>query len=623
MMKRIYLILAFAALTAVSCENAGYLDKEPFSQTSPENFYKSESDMYLALVSCYEMINSHKIPGKSYSQRGSYAQGLLYIMNAPSDDIVAAQSATANEGLEMEWGNFIESNVCIRDFWKTFYVGINRCNIILAYIDGVSMAEDMRVRYKAEARFMRAFFYYHLAWNFGGVPVVTDYASTGSEPRASLEKVYELILDDLDFAFTNMTGTGILGNSSANRYTAAAYIGRICNYLAACKRSGIGKDLVSQQPLNDFAWVDEDAMTDKALNALKVVVEESSYKLIDDYTNLFRETTKEEQYRECLLLAELPLSGAEGYWPNSFYLPSPSSSGAIVPGAYGGRHVPTPKAFYTYHKDDMRRDHNCTGRTNDGVKEKIVGGYTYADPAPPQQTVIITTYFTDQNGKPIIDPATGNQKFQKDTIPHPLYDSPTQTYLPVSGMQSCPGKVRLVKVGELQHTYQQHAFSYPLMRLADVYLMYAEALYFDGNESEGRVWMDKVLKRASTSEENYQILKAAYHRDDFVQELLESRQRELIFEFSRKWDLIRFNMIDEAIAGLEEDRLSKELHPQLAEIEDKYLEYSSGSISLGTTSLKQNWQHHKIWLPISEEQIGVNRNLVQNAGWGAGTTLTE
>lgn len=572
--------------------------------------------MYLALVSCYEMINSHKIPGKSYSQRGTYGQGLLYIMNAPSDDIVAAQSATANEGLEMEWANFIESNVCIRDFWKSYYVGINRCNIILAYIDGIEMSEEMRLRFKAEARFMRAFFYYHLAWNFGGVPIVTNYASDGMEPRSSLEKVYELILDDLDFAYDNITETGIITNVSANKYTVAAYIGRICNYLAACKRSGTGQQFVAQQPLNDFAWVNESEMTTKALNALKVVVEESPYVLIEDYTRLFRETTKADQYRECLLLAEYPLSGAEGYWPNSFYLPSPSSSGSVVPGVYGGRHVPTPKAFYTYHKADPRRDHNCTGRTNDGVVEIMVDGYTYANPAPPKQEIQVTTWFVDGNGDPIIDPTTGSQKFVKDTIVHPLYDSPTQTYLPVSGLQSCPGKVRLAKVGELQHTYQQHAFSYPLMRLADVYLMYAEALYFDGNESEGRVWMDKVLRRAATDEDNYNELKAAYYREDFIEELLESRMRELIFEFSRKWDLIRFNRIDAAIAGLEQGSLSKELHPQLADVDEKFLKYGAGgSIDLGINSLKQNWQPHKIWLPISEEQIGVNRSLVQNAGW--------
>ena len=62
----------------------------------------------------------------------------------------------------------------------------------------------------------------------------------------------------------------------------------------------------------------------------------------------------------------------------------------------------------------------------------------------------------------------------------------------------CAGKFRLCNADEMQHSYQQHAMSIPLMRLADVYLMYAEALYYaDGDETNARQWMNKVLQRYS------------------------------------------------------------------------------------------------------------------------------
>ena len=54
------------AFAAASCEHAKFLDQYPYSQTSPENFYTSERSMYMALTSCYEVINGHKIPGASY-----------------------------------------------------------------------------------------------------------------------------------------------------------------------------------------------------------------------------------------------------------------------------------------------------------------------------------------------------------------------------------------------------------------------------------------------------------------------------------------------------------------------------------------------------------------------------
>lgn len=595
-----------------SCEHAEFLNQKPISQTSPENFYNNESEMKMGLISCYEVINTHKIPGASYVQRGTYGQGLIYIMNAPSDDIVAATSSS-DEGLEMEWGNYVESTRCVRDFWKTFFVGINRCNTVLAYLDKAGLSDSTKIQYESEARFLRAFFYYHLAWNFGGVPIVTSNNSDGQEPRSSLEDVYAFILEDLRYAYAHLNTTGILNTSSANKYTAAAYIGRICNYLAACKRNNVGADLVSEQPLNDFSWVDADAMTKEALDALAFVVNNSPYVLIDDYTNLFRETTKEDQYKECLFLAELPLSGAEGYWPLSFYLPSPVSNGSLTPTVYGGRHVPTPRAFYMYHPQDIRRDHNFTGRLNEGYVKETVGQYNYYKPNPPKTTVKVTYEVVDEDGNTVYDPETGEPETYTVEENHPLYDNlETQTYLPISGIQTCPGKVRLAEYSQLQHTYQQHAFSYPLMRYADVLLMYAEALYFSGNESEARVQMDKVLRRASTSEENFQTLKEYYYRSDFLEELLESRERELIFEFSRKWDLIRFNKIDEAISSLNTEKVVE----MEGKVDDKYLSLGTGgSLQLGLKSLTQNWQHHKIWLPISEEQIGVNHNLTQNAGW--------
>lgn len=614
--------LSAALLSVTGCENAEFLNQAPYSQTSPENFYKGENDLRMALISCYETINTHKIPGKGNAQRGSYAQGLIYIMNAPSDDIGAAQ-ASGTDGYEMEWGSFMESTECVRDFWKVFYTGINRCNIVLAFLDKVKLADDTRIQFEAEARFMRAFFYYHLAWNFGGVPIVDDYASQGMEPRSSLKDVYKFILSDLDWAYDNLgTGRGLIPGCSINKYGAAAYIGRICNYLAAMKRSGTGADLALEQPLNDLSWVDEAEMTKKAKDALEYVVTNSSYRLNEDFMANFREGSKSEQNIECLFLSQISLSGSEGWWPNSYYLPTPASSGSDFPIAWGGRHVPLPRAFYMYVAQDPRRDRFCTGRLQEGFKTEVASdGYTYGQPTY-QDPRGVEVYDADgnkldENGDVITDPEKQTPMRQ----PNPLYETPEQTYLATSGMQMCPGKFRLAKLESLQHTYQQHALSYPLMRLADVYLMYAEALYFSGDETSAREWCDKVTYRAAGAEGKltgedkealYNLLRTAYHRDDFLEELLESRERELIFEFSRKWDLIRFNRIDAAIASLNNSTVV-ELE---GKVDSHYLQLSStGYIKYAIDNLKENWMHHKIWLPISEEQIGVNKLLRQNAGW--------
>ena len=610
------------ALLSVSCENAKFLDQYPYSQTSPENFYNSPESMRMALISCYEIINTNKIPGAGNMQRGSYAQGLLYIMNTPSDDMVAS-SSSSNEGLEMMWANYNESTQCVRDFWKVQYAGINRCNTLLHYIEDIDMDPALKEQYKAEACFLRAFYYYHLAWNFGGVPIVLSHESNGQEPRATLEKVYEQIFEDLDYAYTTLNTTGVFQTSSANKYTAAAYIARICNYLAACKNNNAGAGLEGEGNLNSFAFVDADAMYKRSKEVCEDIIRNSSYTLIPDYTNLFRETTKAQQYQECLFLAELPLSGSEGYWPNSFYLPSPTCN-ADSPTVWGGRFVPTPRAFYMYSKNDPRRDHNLTGRMQDvhpdghmGKTEIQVDGYTYYNPDPPRTEV----NELDASGNPIKDEssATGYKQIES-----PLYDSPTQTYLATAGIQVCPGKYRLCGIDQLQRTYNQHAISFPLMRLADVYLMYAEAVYFaDGDEGTAREYLRKVLLRACGNDsELCDRLMTEYRRDNFTDELLESRERELIFECSRKWDLIRFNQIDQKISSLNKDGVDRAdiervLGKDVADtIHDNYLLFPSDAyLKIGIPTLVGNWESYKIWLPISEEQRGVNKSLTQNHGW--------
>ena len=606
--KLIFAVFA-SALLALSCENAEFLNRSPYSSTAPENFYNNESQMKMALVSCYETLNTHKIPGLGYCQRGSYAQGLIYLMNAPCDDVVGTASS-AGEGVEMEMCTFDESSRCIRDFWKVYYSGINRCNTLLAYIDGIaSISDEQKTQFKAEARFMRAFYYYHLAWNFGGIPIVTDYASAGDEPRSSLKDVYEqIILPDFEYAYENLN-VGIIPNVSVDKYAAAAYLGKMCNYLAACKRYGTGASFVAEQPLNDFSWVNEGAMSLRAQEVLYDVCTNAPYSLNDDYRVNFLEADKEDQYKECLFLSEVPLSGTEGYWPNSYYIPTMVNADDW-PTAYGGRHIPTYRMFYMYSQKDPRRDWNLTGRAKDGHKEWLYKGYTYSIPTYRDSVQI---YPKDAEGNNLKDPVTGENIKMK--ILHPLIQTETQTYIPTTNMQVCTGKFRPAKTDELQRTYQQTALSYPLMRLADVYLMYAEALYFNGNEGDGRVWMNKVLRRASTDEENYNELVAEYRRDDFVQELIESRSRELYMEFSRKWDLIRFNRMDDAIASLNYETLAEEYKGD-PDIDPKYFLFDeSSNMRTLIKTVKENWMPHKIWLPISEEQKGVNKNLVQNAGW--------
>lgn len=618
-MKKSFQLLILAAVAVASCEKSSFLDSRLYTQSAQENFYKTDKDFRLAMIGVYDAMSAATIAGTTVSG-GTYFYGLPYIMAGPADEVTTIQNGTA-QATDFLKASYTESTESLRRFWTAFYAGINRCNAIICHLDNLE-SESQKLSFEAEARFMRGFYYWYLARHFGGVPIAV-YGSDGQEPRESLETLYAYILDDLRFARANLpVSGGSAGAASANRYTAAAYIGQICNYLSAAKRYGTGKEILKnceeeQKPLNDYSWVDENAMSQEAYDVLKDIVDNSSYQLVEDFTNLFRETTKSEQHKECLFLVENYLEGSENsFSPSSNFGFFPVSGGKKEngqhPTAWGNYTIPTAKMFELYSPKDPRRDWFFTGRASGSV----AGGTLVEE----QRDGVI--YIV-----PYLRGSAASNSFT---------DSPRQTYLPfINSTDCCVGKYRLAQLGQLNHSPSSHALSIPLMRLAEVYLMYAEAIYFSRqDEAAARSYMRKVLARACAVEwsisggavsfrieENDALtdeLMTAYHREDFITELLEHRERELAFEGSRKYDLVRFNIVDREIdrlvnGGPSEGNLYSASYRRFED--GVIVKFSSSYMRDGLSSLKNNWRPYKLWLPISSLELAANKSIKQNPEW--------
>ena len=613
-------IIVMSVFTSVACD---FLDRTPYTQIAVDEYFTDELHFKHAAVGAYEAITTNIVGGAQTSgvSGGTYYCGLPVIMNAPSDELLSYYNAGATEGqfTQVINASFTETNTGFRRMWDAFYSGINRCNSIIANAHKVN---TKAVRgYVAEARFLRGVYYWYLAQTFGGVPLV-EYRGKGDESRSDLEAVYTYILADLQHACDSLPaelGKGAIGVGSATKYTAAAYIGRICNYLAACKRSGAGAELVSEQPLNDFAWVDAEKMSERAYKCLKDIVEKSPYILIDDFTNLFRETTKDDQHKECLHMAENYLEGSEGAFPSTrMFALSPGSSGIEKDGQTGAVNaryaMPTPKIFSFFSPQDPRRDWFCTGTATGSVKggslieEKSSDGYIYVKPFKRKGTIAGVEWNAENDSR---------------------VDSPTQTYLPfLDPVNAAVGKFRFVQIGQITtHTQDKHGLSFPLMRMADVHLMYAEAIYYHlSDEDLARQQMRKVLLRACGNDEALtDYLMSKYRKDDFIEELLESRERELCFEGTRKYDLFRFNLLDKTMKDLVHNPIAQDGNvnyygwSSYHRFEDKKLigikESAAIYFAPCAESIRNNWKSYKIWAPISSLQIAANPNLEQNAKW--------
>lgn len=537
----------------ISCEDIGFLDKTPYSTTSPENYYRTIKEFETALVGCYDAINMQNVPGRSLPL-GTYMYGLQYILSAGTDELILNPSAPG--GFDRSHFGIASYGITtqgIGDFWIAFYAGIMRCNVLLekaSVFETSSEQEQASVtQIVAEAHFLRAFFYYHLASLFGGVPLITSSTPDPQASRESLEVIYtELIIPDLLFAEENLSSTNLSGGR-ANMWTAKAYIGVIYNYLAACKRFQAGEEL--NFPLNSFQWVNADQMSEDAREKLEEVVEDAPYRLIERYDYLFRETTKSYQQEECLFTAEYALVNGGDNHPDITFIFCPGGTVNLYGGSWAS-HRPTVEFASSYNRTlDERYAHNITGPYNANSTLENIEGVNYYVPSV----------------------STGPAFWNNGT-----------------------GKYRHMAPQEKTIRVNGSAISVPLLRFADVLLQYAEALYFTGDEMMARTYFTQVRERIASEGHTVAELDAEYNRDNFIAELLEERSRELCYESKRRIDLFRFNRLNDAIMSLDPD---------------------AGSPNQRVSELHLNWKPYKIWLPIPLRETGLNPNLAkqQNPGY--------
>lgn len=546
-MKKIKVLIMILSIPLFfACEDISFLNKAPYSQTSPENFYKRLSDFESAIVGCYDAISLARISSVNVTM-GTYFQGLPFILSGGNDELILSNNPGTNDITAFAQGAYISQNSAILNLWTAYFAGIMRCNYIIERAKIVSLNEEQfRLNeIVAEAHFLRGFFYLHLVQLFGGIPINKAEVADAYAPRQSVKNVFEnVIIPDFDYAYKNLPNRAkVLG--AANKWSASGYLATVYNYLATCKRYNVGGTLQNND-LNKFDWVDENRLTIEAKILLEDIILNSGYKTIERYDCLFREATKSLQQQECLFTVENALTTIQDEHPQgtSLFAPGNSSRG----GSYGIYRA-SVELWDKYQSTgiDVRRNHNLTGNYN--AQTEMIEGEMYS-----------------------------------------LVDAGTRE----STGGNFPGKYRIREVKSRPLTANRHGVSIPLLRYADILLQYAEVCYFTGDEQTARNMLTQVRKRALADGYSIEELNAAYYKDNFIEELLDERSRELCFESKRRIDLIRFGKLTNIIEAIDLG--------------------IGGNIQYAKT-LKENWLENKIWLPIPQSECDMNKKLTQNYGY--------
>ncbi len=187
-------IVGLLTLNIVSCSDM--LDKNPLDQISSEAFWNNEKEADMALAGVYSRLYVYTFRHKDTE------------WDIMAGDVNGNQTMAV---IDIARGNIHPtSGSLISNIFSNCYQGISGCNFFLANIDKAPILPEKLNRYKGEAQFLRALFYFTLAETYGGVPLYTTPVTIeGAKIKQSTKaEVIQQILSDLDFAIANLPNTG-------------------------------------------------------------------------------------------------------------------------------------------------------------------------------------------------------------------------------------------------------------------------------------------------------------------------------------------------------------------------------------------------------------------------------
>ena len=194
MKKNIFLgIIASMILSGCSGE---FLDKQPSDKLSDEVFWKTAEDFNMALTACYAELQNHEL----YTWSVPYSEcmtdnGYNYMQKLSSNTLSQGPITPTTDG--------------VGRIYTAEYANIARYNNFLKKLleyAGGEITESDRIHMEAEVRLLRAISYLDLYCYYGSVPLVLEPLTyeTQDQPRAEASAIYNQILTDVDFAIGNL-----------------------------------------------------------------------------------------------------------------------------------------------------------------------------------------------------------------------------------------------------------------------------------------------------------------------------------------------------------------------------------------------------------------------------------
>lgn len=591
------LIAMLVCLNICGCSD--FLEEDPKGKLTTDNFYNSESDARQAINGVYRRLSDSWVTGYNIKQ-------------IPNDLLKRASWDEASGLSNFTYGS---ENTYIAGMWQNHYAVIKDCNSVIDNVTANKEKINNWERYVGQAHGIRAFLYFDLVRWFGDVPLVlTDTKSLdGLEvTRTPQKEVFRQIIEDFEYCISHTMDKGDTSKGyQYGRLTKDAchgFLAKVYLWLGSVAQRD-GKEILGNAADN----------FEKSLEHSSAVIQGGRYKLVDYYPDVFNAKTRDKAPDEVLWCVQGLTGDDTGTWTGMMF------------GIRGNQNLGGSWdniSSSDYHRmmyepsDSIRRLWNRPRMTiqDDGT----LWGWDYK-------------MYWDTRGDQKLSEATENNNWLQWSI----------------------GKFRRYPLADpSSYNYTNFGMDEPLLRYADVLLMYAEA-YNEVNHGPGDYrpssGMDMsgisiqsaydavnlVRKRSRIANEGimhqdvlprklitdyatevdecvpdwkpgaygyiYDGVRTAweYNRygDDYTAfrtEILNERARELVAESTDRWcDLVRRGIL------VKQMQAWRQYNPFISNTERE----------ITTPGAPENIQSRNMLLPVPLSEIDVNKNLTQNPGY--------
>ncbi|MBB1646493.1 MULTISPECIES: RagB/SusD family nutrient uptake outer membrane protein [Sphingobacterium] len=641
-MKKLTVFKSMVVSGLLFFQSCNYLDVVPDNAPTIDNAFTMRSEAIKYLATCYSYLPNDGEP----TINPAFMAGDELWLDYPTRSINGTNwnIARGNQSVTDPYVNYWDGHIINNVRERSMFNAIRDCNIFLENIQNPEkvrdMTQDERTTWEGEVLFLKAYYHFMLMRHYGPIPImdvnvpVTAPIEETQVKRQPIDQVADYIVKVLDEAASKLPSAVQSPVTDLGHITKPIALGikaKVLLYAASPLFNG-NTDYATFKNVDGTLFFNQSFQAEKwrkAAQAAKEAIaacEELGMNLYEFPTPV-RPLSNTTMIQMSIRNAVTEKWNREIIWGNSnsrTWQLQYSSMAHIDPNNAGNNSVngtlaPTIKIieqFYTKNgvpmDEDKTLDFSNKNQLRAGTHDErfnnienyrtarlhfdrenrfyanvgFDGGVWYMENSPSQ---------TDEN--------TWTTQLRLGLFGSGV-SVPITTYYP----KKLVNWKFAFKDGNSSHIEE---YPWPMLRLADLYLMYAEAL----NESEGPtadvfLYLDKIRKRAGLEGVKESWAKYAFNsakpttKEGLRAIIQRERNIEMSFEGSRFWDLRRWKLaaqeLNKNITGW--DRNQDKDHPELFYQEQTF--YQQRFVA----------PRDYFW-PIKESDLLVNPNLVQNPGW--------